>query len=141
MKDKLLQCLDELNLPKGQYCIFGGASLAIRELRPTDDIDFYVTKELYQKLKAAGWEEVKPVVSMAYLVTICKGVVCEAFTTYNKGDKWIPKIDHYIAHPEIIDGFPFMPLAELYEWKANTARDKDLKDLKIIEAYWAKVKA
>jgi hypothetical protein len=59
----------------------------------------------------------------------------EAFSKYVPG-KWVPDIKSYIENPEIIEGYPFMPLEELYEWKTSVRRPKDITDLKLIEAYW-----
>lgn len=138
MKEEIIELVAMLKLPKGQYCVFGGASLAIKDIRPTDDIDLYVTQRLYSQLKKQGWEEKQFDNFMPYLYKKINGVEFEAFTTYNKDDSWIPKIKEYIDHPEVIEGIPFMPLKELYDWKADTARPKDLTDNKLIEAYWAK---
>ncbi len=138
MKDEIIELVEQLDLPKGQYCLFGGSSLAIRNIRPTYDIDLYVTQKLYGELKKQGWEEIKLDNFMPYLYKKFSKFECEAFTTYNKNDRWIPKIKDYIESPEVVEGIPFMPLKELYDWKADTARFKDLADNKLIEAYWAK---
>lgn len=136
-REQLLEHLSSLDLPNGEYCLFGGVCLAIRNIRQTDDIDAYVTQELYKQLKDADWQEIKEVGRMPYLQKNVDGVECEAFVT-SDSPGWQPDIPRYLARPEIIAGYPFMPLKDLYEWKANVRRPKDVRDLKLIEEFWAR---
>lgn len=46
-----------------------------------------------------------------------------------------PKIDEMIDKAEIIDGLPFVGLEYVIEWKKFMGRDKDKKDLKLIDDY------
>jgi hypothetical protein len=136
-REQILEYLKLLQLPVEGYCLFGGCCLAIRNIRPTNDIDMYVTKEFYSRLKEGGWQEIKENGRMPYLKTEIKGVEFEAFVTSDsKG--WQPKIQEYLAKPEMIDGYRFMPLSELYEWKANVRRPKDVRDIKLIDKFLSK---
>jgi hypothetical protein len=136
-REQILEYLKRLELPDDGYCLFGGCCLAIRNIRPTDDIDMYVTKDLYEQLKQSGWQEIKEKGRMAYLATEIDGVEFEAFVTSDsKG--WQPKIQEYLKQPEIIDGYRFMPLSELREWKANVRRPKDTIDIKLIDEFWTR---
>ena len=42
--------LEQLNLPKGKYVIFGSGPLSIRGLRENHDLDILVTEDLWNKL-------------------------------------------------------------------------------------------
>jgi hypothetical protein len=41
-----------LDLPFGEYVVFGSGPLAAHGIRPTSDVDLFVTTMLYEKLKA-----------------------------------------------------------------------------------------
>lgn len=47
----------ELNLPHGQYVVFGSGPLAVHSIRETRDVDLLVTDKFYNRLKEQGWEE------------------------------------------------------------------------------------
>lgn len=72
-----------------------------------------------------------------YLVTEINGTVVEAYRAF-ENKKWQPKFQRYLIEPELIEGYRFMPLDELYEWKAATRRPKDLRDLRLIDEYRAR---
>lgn len=133
----VIAALKQLNLPAGEYCLFGGSSLAIRGIRPTPDIDLFVTPQLYEELKKRGWKEVFVKKGMYCLESKSNGLESEACKTCGEDDTWIPNIQEYINNPEVVEGIPFMSLKALYEWKADTARQRDLDDLKLIDDYWA----
>src|SRR5688500_16832104 len=46
-----------LGLPVGQYIVVGGASMTIRGLRDTSDIDLVVTPSLFDHLATLGWAQ------------------------------------------------------------------------------------
>lgn len=108
--------------------------MAVRNLRPTDDIDLYVTPEFYQKLKDRGWQEKKDLWPEPYLVTKVNDVVVEAYQAFDT-QGWQPRFQRYLLKPEMVEGYRFMPLDELYEWKAATRRPKDLRDIKLIDKF------
>lgn len=136
-RSKLLRLLRQLNLPKGQYVVFGGACLVIHGLRQADDIDIFVTKKLYNQLKSSDWTEQWPKVENPPLLeTIIEDTAVHAFYDWQQRKKWRPNIKKLIEQPELIEGFPFMPLELLHKWKSSLSRSKDDKDIKLIEAYW-----
>ncbi len=139
-KKHLLSSVALLKLPLGGYCLFGGACLAVRNLRLVDDVDLFVTKKVYDRLRDEGWREVIGTNQTPYLSATINKVCFEAHKEF-MNRKWQPNIQRYLSHPEIVDGVPFMPLDELYEWKSITRRSKDVKDIKLIESFWSKQKA
>jgi hypothetical protein len=134
---ELIKNLQLLALPKNGYCIFGGACLAVRDIRETDDIDVYVAPDLYEDLKGRGWEEKLEPWPQPYLVTSVNGVIVEVYRAF-ESEVWQPRFNRYLKEPELIDGYRFMPLGELYKWKMATRRPKDVRDLELIEAFWRK---
>lgn len=132
----LKRAIEVIGLPEGEFCVFGGASLAIRGIRQTEDIDLYVTPKLYADLRKRGWKEAFIKEGLSCLTARVEGFEFEACMSYGRHDTWTPNIQEYIHHPEVVNGIPFMPLKELYDWKADTRRPKDILDLQLINDYW-----
>ncbi len=136
-RSKLIRILKQLKLPNGQYTIIGGACLVIHGLRKGDDIDMFVTKRLYNELLKRGWDEQWPRKGdPPMLEAVVEGIAVHVFYNWQKREKWQPNVKKIIKEPELIEGFPFMPLELMYEWKSSVNRHKDRKDLELIKAYW-----
>jgi len=127
---KFIEELKALNLPAGQYAIFGSGPLAIRNLRDAGDIDLVVTQELWDKL------------AQKYPLTK-KETIKGPVTSINIGHleiyrDWLnltPKVKEMIDTADIINDLPFVKLEYVIEWKTFMGRDKDKNDLKLIEEY------
>lgn len=133
-RTQLMELLKNIALPIGEWCVFGGACLAAHGLRTANDVDIFVTPELYEQLLHAGWQEkITNSTNSYYLQKVYSGFEIQAFITC--GTKaWAPQVGQHIDNPETIDGMPFMSLEEMYAWKAATRRYKDVEDLKLIES-------
>lgn len=121
-----------LDLPFGQYVVFGSGPLAAHGIRATNDVDLFVTTALYDKLKAEGWEEKE-------LVTPAGGLYL-SHLLYAANDTWEygtynPTSEALIASAEIIEGVPFAQLTDVLTWKAAFGRPKDMADMTLIEEY------
>jgi len=133
----LLEILSKLNLPVDRYVLFGGAVLAIRDLREIGDLDIYVDRELWNELEARGWKlHVPRIDDPPFLERIIDGIKCHAFYAWTRR-KWSPDLNYYLTDPEWIEGYPFIPLEEIQEWKERTKRKKDAIDLEMIDEYLA----
>ncbi|MAF20075.1 MAG: hypothetical protein CMI55_00125 [Parcubacteria group bacterium] len=133
MSKELFNRLKQLNLPKGKYAVFGSAPMCIRGLRECRDLDVIVTEDLFNEYsKKEGWETKKTEKSV-YLDN--NGI--EFWKDW--GPDWAPEgqwdIQTLIDEAEIIDGLPIVRLKEVLKWKSVLRREKDLKDLKLIEGY------
>ncbi len=127
----IFQKVKELHLPLGQYVVFGSGPLAAHGIRPTRDVDLFVTPELYQKLKMEGWEEKEwDLMEGKYL---SKGLY-EVDDTWHYGT-YNPTPEEIISVADIIHGIPFAPITEVLKWKKAFRRPKDLEDVKLIEEY------
>ncbi len=127
-----LEELKKLNLPKGKYAIFGSGPLAIRGLRDVRDLDVIVKDDAYEKLCAKYPRHIKT-----------EPVNCIQIGNLEIGNKWLNnsnQIDEMIETADIIYGFPFVKLKYVLEWKKKMGRDKDLKDVQLIEKYLQKPK-
>jgi hypothetical protein len=56
MSKDIVSRVKELNLPLGEYCVFGSGVLEIYGIRKAKDVDLLVTENLYNKLKKEGWK-------------------------------------------------------------------------------------
>jgi len=123
--------LEELNLPKDDFALYGTYPLAIRGIKDcVDDIDVVVKKGLWNKLvtkypvvvKDFG-NEVRGFIIIGN-IEICYSMV--AF--YEDSEKVIERAD-------IISGYRFVNLEDTMFWKRHLNRDKDIKDIELIEQY------
>lgn len=119
-----------LNLPLGEYCVVGSGSLFAYGIREARDIDILVTSSLYKILKENGWKIRQYEDGGEYLAFDC----FEACTTF-RCKNYHPNPKDQIKTAEIIKGVPFLRLEELLKWKREFGRDKDLKDISLIEEY------
>ncbi|SDM47270.1 hypothetical protein [Allokutzneria albata] len=126
----IFQAVRTLSLPPGQYVVFGSGPLAAHGIRETADVDLFVTTELYQSLKRAGWAE-KTQVGGSSCLSIG---VYEAYDTWRSGEHFLVP-EELIAAAEMINGVPFAPLEYVLSWKKALGRPKDLVDVKLIERH------
>jgi hypothetical protein len=129
-RDQVLAELHALKLTFGQYVVVGGAALAIRDIRDTEDIDLVVTPQLFDELAARGWQpKVRPsgkpglkfARAEAYL-----DVNCQAF---ERSTSWL------LEHAERVHDTPLVDLPTLARFKAGYGRDKDVRDLRLISEH------
>lgn len=126
----LFQGAKDLNFPMGSYALFGSAPLGIRGLRECRDVDIIVTKDLWEKCKIDGWE-VKESDVGPYLYNANNSSI-EVWNDWHPG-KW--DLEKLIKEAEIIDGLPFVRLQQVLEWKKLKRKEKDLKDIELIEKF------
>lgn len=117
-----------LNLPPKEYVVVGGAALAARNLRDTSDIDLVVTSCLFARLIGSGWcSKSRPNGEPG----LRKGCF-EAYLDVNT-DGFKRSTDWLIAHAEVVQGIPLVDLQTLCAWKRTYGREKDLKDVLMLE--------
>ena len=132
MINKFLKKLKELDLPKGKFAIFGSGPICIRGLRETGDLDVIVSEDIFNEFKnRSDFKLEKKKSGNEYL----EKDNIELYRNWHPG-KW--DIEKLIQEAEIIDGFPFVKLEEVLKWKKLKGREKDIKDIKLIEDYLAK---
>ena len=129
----IVQKVKSLDLPTRKYVVIGGASLAARGIREANDIDILVLPEVFDDLKNKGFEEKffengssvlkKDVFEIGKKFTV---------TSYN------PPAEVMIKNAEIIDGVAFSDLKQEIEFKKAMGRDKDLRDIELIEEFLEK---
>ncbi|WP_010111860.1 hypothetical protein [Acinetobacter sp. P8-3-8] len=132
-KQQLLKEIHQLELPKKEYIIVGGGSLAIRGIRNTNDIDIVVTPKLFEKLQTSNeWSyKVRP----NGKPKLYKGFI-EVYLDVNTADfqrstAWL------FENADIFDQIQFIDLHTLMQLKQSYGREKDLHDIKLIQIYLA----
>ena len=122
-KQQIIARLAELNFDKTQYWVITGGAMALYGLRAeTGDIDLGCTTQLMEALIASG---------------------CPVTTTsrgYRKvaiGDD-VEIIEGWLLDRVVdVDGVPVISLSGLRAMKASLGREKDLRDIALIDAYLA----
>jgi len=123
---KLLGELKKLNLPSDQFAIFGSGPLAVRNIRDVDDLDVIVKPDLWKELCKKHENENNKVIHIGRI---------DLFR------QWIPWFDDIIPvidSADIIDGIRYVNLEYLLKWKKAMNREKDQKDIKLINEFLKK---
>jgi hypothetical protein len=125
----------KLNLPLGQYAIISSGPLGIRNLREIGDIDIIVSSELWDALAAKyGVTDTDGVKKIAIPGGIIEAFSEDSFYGYPKYTDASSVADR-IAQAEIIERLPFERLDQVLYFKRKMGREKDLKDIILIETW------
>ena len=128
----LLKKLNTLNLPKDQYVITSSASLAVRGIREAKDLDIFVSEKLWHKLAE------KYGISYSPLESIIIGNIEALWKSSNFVDPEVASPEELLESKEMIQGYPYASLEVLRKLKALGKREKDIRDVKLIDEYLAK---
>ncbi|MFA5169386.1 MAG: hypothetical protein WC420_01385 [Candidatus Paceibacterota bacterium] len=119
-----------MNLPIGEYAIFGSGPMGIRNLREMHDIDLIVSDRIFNEyLNKQGWE-IKEIYGYRDWLKN-ESLEIEMGRDWHEG--W--DVEGMIGEADIIDGLPFVKLRYLIDWKKYFGREKDLKDVELIEKF------
>ncbi len=123
--DDLVLKLKSLNLPSSEYAVFGSGPMAIRDLKEPGDLDVIVKQELWKHLESK------------YGITKEPNYLCVRIGEIDFFESWSPPydIEKLINEADVIDGLRYVKLKTVYEWKKIRNKDKDKKDIEIIENY------
>ncbi|HNY36277.1 MAG TPA: hypothetical protein PLD14_01265 [Candidatus Pacearchaeota archaeon] len=130
---ELFQRVKDLGLPDGEYAIFGSGPMGIRNIREMHDVDIIVSERVYNEyVGKSGWK-----IKNIYENNGCfKGLnndVLEIEMWKDWYTDW--DVNKLIKEAEVIDGLSFVKLEYLIKWKNFFGRDKDLKDVELIEKF------
>ena len=123
----------KINLPKGEYVIAGSGILGALGIREIGDVDVLVTPRLFDDLLAQGWKYQEVEVEGRRRQKLTHGV-CEAYKDFWY-DGITRSVTDMIRDAVIIDGVPFLSLEELKVIKQHMGRDKDKRDIGLIEEF------
>jgi len=121
--NNLLKELEELRLPKDKFVIFGSGPLAVRNLRDIEDLNILVKEELWKELKKLYPSNEKGYIKIGNI---------EIFKDWKP---WIQDTKKLLEDSEAIEGLNYVKLKYVLEWKKVIGRDKDKKDIEIINKF------
>lgn len=129
------EALKELGLPLGQYAITGSGPMGIRNLKEIGDIDILVTEELWAELaKKYRVVDENGIRSVQFPGGIIEAFGVDSFYSFEKTLE-DPTFKERIENAELIDGLPFESLKHVLYYKNKMGRDKDLRDIELIQEY------
>lgn len=119
--------LEQLDLPRKQFVVIGGAVMAGLGLRATHSADLVVTNELYAKLRdEQGWHE--------YAQENGKCILNKE--GFHAMQSWLGWHVHDLSDDALtIGGVQYMHPRKLVEGKERLGRPKDLEDIKLLK-HW-----
>lgn len=121
-----LKELDKLNLNKKSYAIIGSGPLAIRGIRPAEDIDIIVKPSLWRDLVTKYKVSEKKVIRIGFI---------EIWSDFLN---LTPILEKVINEAERIEGYPFVTLDYTISWKKFLNRKKDQDDIVLVENFLKK---
>ena len=130
--DGLIRCLiklvDDLDLDRRDFVIFGSAPLLAHGLRRSvSDLDIVARGAAWHRAFEYGEPDIGPI-NGAPMAIFCDGLI-----QFSAG--WITEAwdaDDLIDRAEIIQGLPFAPLADVLAYKQMLRRPKDLPDIEAL---------
>jgi hypothetical protein len=131
----IINKVKSLNLPVGQYMLIGGSNLAVRGFRDTRDLDILVTPDLFNTLMSDGFV-LDPEYEQKWNR---KRLIKDDTEIY--GDLYLEKQNYFfdvaqiISEADIVEGIPVQSLQNILVCKADSAREKDLRDIELIKEY------
>ncbi len=131
--------LKKLEIPKEDFVVLGSGILSALGIREVGDIDLLVKPELFQKLINQGWVyEEKEIWSQGRISReiISKDTV-QAFKDFWFDSNIFP-VEEGFNRSVVIEGFNFISLQTLLEYKKTSTREKDVQDVVLIEGYLKK---
>ena len=132
MFSNFLQKIKDLQLPAGEFAIFGSGPLAVRNIRESHDADLIVFEKLFEEYKQKSDWKYKGFERDGRYVEMIEKDEVEFYKDWRPGEWNIAKL---IQESEIINGLPFVKLDEVLKWKKISNREKDKKDILLIEKY------
>jgi len=120
---KQLAKLKKLNLPNEDYAVFGSGPLAIRGIRKSEDIDIIVKPKLWEKLAKKYSQENEKLIKIG------------SIEVYKNWLPWFKGINKLIDDADIFENIRFVKLKYVLAWKREYNREKDKKDIQLIEQH------
>ncbi|WP_346849061.1 hypothetical protein [uncultured Clostridium sp.] len=120
-KEYIVKILKNMELPLSEYWITSGAGLVIHGVKETtNDIDLGCTTNLVELFLKKGCK---------YTVEKDNSRIIQINDTIEILENWF--VDEIV----IIDGLPVGSLESIKKQKAQLGREKDIKDIKLIDDY------
>ena len=127
----LFDRIKKLNLPAGDFAIFGSGPLIVRGIIPaSNDLDVICRGQAWEQAKISG--------ELKYLSEYGLSIVTMLDGQLTFGEQWgIGEFDinELIDSAEEIEGLPFVRLEHVSNYKKIGQRAKDTEHLKALDAF------
>jgi len=123
----VLSELPKLELDPDKFVVVGSGVLDALGIRRANDIDFVTDELTYTELADKGWKKAENSPSLV-------SGDFEVYLTWDSKDGR-PNFADLHENSQQIDGYNFVKLERLLDWKKRVARPKDLLDVEKIEAF------
>ena len=122
----------KLGFSDSEYVVVGSGIMQAMGIKNVDDIDIVVTPELFERCTAQGWEwhprpNGEPGLRRGD-VSLYLDVNCPPAEL---------SFAQLLAGSVVVEGVRFSSLDQLVDFKKAYGRDKDMRDLELIAAYFA----
>jgi hypothetical protein len=129
---EVLHAIGALGLHCADYVVVGGAAMTIRGIRDTGDIDLVVTPELFDHLARVGWhKKLRPNGKPGLRLGDIEAYLDVNTRAFERSTTWL------LQHAEVIEGVPCVDLDTLTGWKRSYGREKDRRDVALLESFRA----
>jgi hypothetical protein len=120
-KDNIINIVNDLNLPLNEYWITSGSALVMHGVKKiATDIDLGCTNNLWEDFLQKGY---------TYRVEKDNSKIMEI----NDSVEIIK--EYFVDEIELIEGLPTGSLESIKKQKAKLGREKDIRDIKLIDEY------
>lgn len=124
----LVRALCALGLPVADFAVFGSGPLMARGLRDSADFDVVARGAAWRRALELGQPEAAG--SGGQKISLSGNI--DVFDSWGPGE-W--DVDALINEADVIADIRFVRLAEVRRWKERLGRDKDQRDLTLIDSY------
>lgn len=129
--DELINELDKLGFPVDQFVVVSSGALAVRGIREARDLDILVSASLWSDL-----EKRYPVMEEVGMKKIEFGDFIEILGGGSFfHDESIATYDQIFDTADVLDGRRFINLKLLRKFKVKMGREKDKKDVELIDKF------
>jgi hypothetical protein len=125
--------VEKLNLPTGEFVVLGSGIMGALGIREIGDVDLLIKPELFEQLRQEGWDYKVIEIEGRPKDMIYKGDIQAFKDFWWDGGSLDP--EEGIAKAENINGVLFIPIKTLLEVKKSMNREKDIRDVALIEQY------
>ncbi len=127
--ENIFEKVKSLGLKLGEYVVISGGVLEAHGIRKAGDCDLVVTEEVYERLANDGWEIVFTNDKFILTKDAFEVATDSSFNNYS------PDTKKLILEADVINGCAFAKIEETLKFKNELGREKDKKDVEMIEEY------
>lgn len=133
MLENEIKQIKKLDLPTNEFVIVSSGALAIRGIREAKDLDVIVTNSLWNKLATKYQTEVENGVERIKFDNSNIEILNPAQSIF--GNSGVVPVEEIFEKADVFEGIKFINLDHLKKIKIKLGREKDLRDIQLIDEY------